>query len=181
MTDEDRDDRDDRSTLDARDGIGETPDGYRRFQRRIRLGTDDLAFERGRAMLRAWGPQIGAGMRLDVGGVPVKGGTDVLRVRIAGIVPIRAPFVVCWTTDERDRAGHAYQTLPGHPEDGRESFIVTRDRTDHGTEVWFTVTAYSRPAAWFARLGGPVTRILQNRYTNKYLLAMAVGRTGRRK
>ena len=71
--------------------------------------------------------------------------------------------------------GFAYETLPGHPENGKESFVVTRVRTPDGfDEVWFTVTAYSKPALWCSRLGGPVTRIIQNRHTNKYLRAMAI-------
>ena len=62
-----------------------------------------------------------------------------------------------------------------HPETGRESFVVTRSPGPEGfEEVWFTVTAYSRAASWYARLGGPVTRIIQKRYANKYLLAVAV-------
>ena len=72
--------------------------------------------------------------------------------------------------DGSDWAGYAYEALPGHPVLGRESFYVTR--TDGLVE--FTVTAFSKPAVWYSRLGGPVTRVVQNRYTNKYLLAMAI-------
>lgn len=166
--------------------LGPTPEGYRYFRRSIPLahafgadGAADRAFERARAMLRAWGPQIGAGMRVEVDtsealGVlpaPEVGLEGLLIARIAAAIPLRAPFrVVAAEFDGTDYAGFAYETLPGHPEQGREAFYVTRN----AGLVEFTVMAFSRPAAWYSRLGGPVTRMLQNRYTNKYLLAMAV-------
>lgn len=165
--------------------IGPVPDGYRYFRRSIPLahafGPDDpaadRAFERARAMLRAWGPQIGAGMRVEVASpdgilaAPAVGLEGRLTARVAAVVPLRAPFrIIAAEFDEADRAGFAYETLPGHPERGRESFYATR--ADGLVE--FTVTAFSKPAVWYSRLGGPVTRIIQNRYTNKYLLAMAI-------
>jgi uncharacterized protein (UPF0548 family) len=165
--------------------IGPAPDGYRYFRRSIPLAQAfgandpavDRAFERARAMLRAWGPQIGAGMRVEVASpdgmlpAPEVGMEGRLTARVAGVVPLRAPFrIITAEFDEADWAGFAYEALPGHPELGRESFYVTR--TDGLVE--FTVTAFSKPAVWYSRLGGPVTRIVQNRYTNKYLLAMAI-------
>ena len=147
------------------------------------------AFERARALLRAWGPQIGAGMRVEVGSAadagadheaeeafaslpaPSVGLEGRLVSRVAGVIPLRAPFrVITAEFDSADHAGYAYETLPGHPERGREAFYVTRGEG----LVEFTVMAFSQPAVWYSRLGGPVTRIIQDRYTNKYLLAMAV-------
>jgi uncharacterized protein (UPF0548 family) len=162
-------------------GIGDTPPGYRYLQRRILVGsvppgTADRSFERARALLQAWGPQVGAGMRVEGAPTPFSvGATAVITTRIGGVLPMRAPLRVCWVIDERDRAGFAYETLPGHPELGKESFVVTREVDGDGfVQVWFTVTAYSKAAAWYSRLGGPVTRIIQKRYANKYLRAMAV-------
>jgi uncharacterized protein (UPF0548 family) len=165
--------------------IGPAPDGYRYFRRSIPLAhafvpddpAADRAFERARAMLRTWGPQIGAGMHVEVESsdgllpAPEAGLEGRLTARVAGLVPLRAPFrIVAADFDSADWAGFAYETLPGHPERGREAFYVTR--ADGLVE--FTVMAFSQPAVWYSRLGGPITRMLQNRYTNKYLLAMAV-------
>ena len=190
--------------------LGPTPDGYRYFRRSIQLAHSfdpadaalDRAFERARAMLQAWGPQIGAGMRVEVDSaaatetaaadLDTDSGTDTdsdaedafaplpapsvglegrLISRVAGLIPLYAPFrVITAEFDSADHAGYAYETLPGHPERGREAFYVTRGEG----LVEFTVMAFSQPALWYSRLGGPVTRIVQNRYTNKYLLAMAV-------
>lgn len=171
--------------------LGPTPDGYHYFRRSIPLAHSfdpkdaalDRAFERARAMLRAWGPQLGAGMRVEAEveaeaqdlsaplPAPAVGLEARLISRVAGVIPLRAPLrVITAEFDSADHIGYAYETLPGHPERGREAFYVTR------TEglVEFTVMAFSQPAARYSRLGGPVTRIIQNRYTNKYLLAMAV-------
>lgn len=177
--------------------LGPTPDGYRYFQRSIQLAhsydpTDaglDRAFERARAMLKVWAPQIGAGTRVEVEATatadttteaeddfvplpaPSVGLEARLVSRIAGVIPLSAPIrVVAVDFDSAAHAGYAYETLPGHPERGREAFYVTREEDS----VEFTVMAYSQPALWYSRLGGPVTRMLQNRYTNKYLLAMRV-------
>lgn len=168
-------------------GLGPTPPGHRWFQRRVQLvaafdAADpalDRTFERARALLRAWGPQVGAGLRIEGAGLPPAapevGVTAVLRMRLAGVMPIAAPVRVIWTADTPERAGFAYEALPGHVEAGRESFVVTRGTGPEGlAEVWFTVTAYSRPAAWYARLGGPAARLVQHRITVRYLRAMAV-------
>lgn len=49
--------------------------------------------------------------------------------------------------------------------------MVIRDADD---TVWFEVTAFSRPAAWYTRLAGPLIPVLQRGY------ARLLGRTLRR-
>jgi uncharacterized protein (UPF0548 family) len=68
----------------------------------------------------------------------------------------------------RTRTGYGFGTLPGHPEHGEEAFLVTRDA---GGRAWFEVRAFSRPATWYARLGGPVTHRFQDRVTDGYVSA----------
>lgn len=74
-------------------------------------------------------------------------------------------------TSPPDRAGFAYGTLPGHPESGEEAFVVSRAPDG----VRFTITAFSRPATWLARLGGPVTLLGQEYFTRRYLRALRLG------
>jgi uncharacterized protein (UPF0548 family) len=45
-------------------------------------------------------------------------------------------------TPDPDRYGFAYGTLPAHPEEGEELFLVTRGGDD---TVRFEITAFSRP------------------------------------
>ena len=72
--------------------------------------------------------------------------------------------------DESDRRGFAYGTLPGHPECGEELFLVRYDPTTR--DVIAEVTAFSRHATWWSRLGAPVTSLMQLLITDRYLRAL---------
>jgi uncharacterized protein (UPF0548 family) len=62
--------------------------------------------------------------------------------------------------------GFSYGTLPGHPEVGEESFILTHRDDD---QVEFTLRAFSRPGVWYVRLSGPLGRAIQHRIARKLL------------
>ena len=83
---------------------------------------------------------------------------------------VKFPVRVIYVVDEPRRKGFAYGTLPGHPEDGEESWMV--EQRDDGS-VWITIRAFSRPATrwWWAVY--PALRIAQAYYTNRYLSALA--------
>jgi uncharacterized protein (UPF0548 family) len=63
--------------------------------------------------------------------------------------------------DEPNRWGFVYGTLPGHPEEGEEAFIVSI--SEDGI-VRFEITAFSRPANLIVRFSRPVGRGIQKRY-----------------
>ena len=84
--------------------------------------------------------------------------------------PVRAPCRVVYVVDEPDRRGFAYGTLPGHAEAGEELFAVRYDPTTGA--VYAEVTAFSRHATWWSRLGAPVTSLAQRVITNRYLRAL---------
>jgi len=71
--------------------------------------------------------------------------------------------------DEARREGFSYGTLPGHPEAGDEQFLL--ELRDDG-RIDFTITAFSRPASTFAKLGGPGSRAAQRYMTQRYLNAL---------
>lgn len=61
------------------------------------------------------------------------------------------------------RVGFAYGTLPGHVLCGEEQFMATHDR---GTgDVSFSVRKFSRPNSPLIRLGGPLVRRVQRRFS----------------
>jgi uncharacterized protein (UPF0548 family) len=70
--------------------------------------------------------------------------------------------------DEPDRYGFAYGTLSVHPEQGEESFLVTR----RGGRVVFEVVGVSRPVHPIARALPPLGNHLQDRAVHRYLTAM---------
>ncbi len=84
---------------------------------------------------------------------------------------VRSPVRVVYVIDEPQRKGFGYGTLPGHPQDGEESFIVSQ--RDDGS-VWLTVRAFSRPSSrkWWAVY--PALRVAQEILTRRYLRALAV-------
>jgi uncharacterized protein (UPF0548 family) len=148
---------------------GDLPPGFRHLRYRTYLGDGDELFRRCAedvltfAMHRATGATVRAdadraapGVRLTVG---------------AG--PLRVPCEVVWAVEEPTRAGWGYGTLPGHQAAGEEAFQVVR--AEHG-RVWFTVTAYSRPARLPMRLAGPAAVLVQQAYAR--LCGRALKRIG---
>ena len=94
------------------------------------------------------------------------GDTALMRIALGFTFPVRVIYVV----DEPRRRGFAYGTLPGHPEDGEESWMV--EHRDDGS-VWITIRAFSRPATRFWWAVYPFLRIAQGLYTERYLRALA--------
>ena len=95
-----------------------------------------------------------------------------LVVAMAAPLPMGWIDVVCRVVavvDEPDRFGFTYGTLPVHPEQGEESFTVTR--SDDGS-ITFEIVAVSRPRQPLARAFAPVARRLQAAATKGYLQAM---------
>ncbi|HYN97312.1 MAG TPA: DUF1990 domain-containing protein [Pilimelia sp.] len=117
----------------------------------IRAGDAVLSFRMHRATgarVTAAAPRAAPGVRLSVG---------------LGLGPLRitAPCEVVWVVREEDRVGFAYGTLPGHPARGEESFVVRRGADGR---VRFAVTAFSVPALWYTRAGGPAVVLFQHAY-----------------
>ena len=86
-----------------------------------------------------------------------------------GPLSLRAPVRVVGVLDEPRRRGFAYGTLPGHPESGEESFIVSIGYDDI---VTFTVQAFSRPGGMLTRVAGPVARMVQRGITDRYVRSL---------
>jgi uncharacterized protein (UPF0548 family) len=147
---------------------GERPDGYRHDRWKIDLGPDeDRRFERAGEAVLDWAAQRGAGIRI-VPDTPARTDlTFVLVLRLpVGFVLATARVVQVVQSDER--IGFAYGTLPSHPEEGEEVFLVGRS----DGRVTFEVAAFSRPRDPLARLGAPFTRWLQVRTNKTYLEAL---------
>ncbi|MDH6707799.1 uncharacterized protein (UPF0548 family) [Kitasatospora sp. MAA19] len=151
---------------------GRLPDGYAHLRRRVYLGHGTQVLERAGRYVLGWGCQLGTGFAVYPHGPAEAGATVLLRLSLPGgrwprlVIPCR----VVWTLDDPGRIGFAYGTLPGHPECGEEAFLVSMD-ADGG--VWFEVSAFSRLAAWYARLGRPVALLCQHLAVERYLAAVA--------
>jgi uncharacterized protein (UPF0548 family) len=138
---------------------GTLPSGYNHLCVRVRLRTRDLRAAADAvctfAVHRGSGARVTADAETAAPGVSVRIGLGL------GPFRIEAPCRVIWVADEPDRAGFGYGTLAGHPECGEESFMVER-AADGSLE--FVVTAFSRPAAWYTRVAGPLVPVVQRLY-----------------
>lgn len=74
------------------------------------------------------------------------------------------------------RVGFAYGTLPGHVLCGEEQFLVTHDRASG--DVTFSVRKFSRPNHPLIRLGGPLVRRIQRRFSEDALARLALAARG---
>lgn len=152
------------STLVPADGGSGT-----RYEDQVVLGTGEAAVARARHALRAWRPQRALGASITPSDVaPDLDETVVLGL---GIGPLRlaVPNRIVAVVDEPDRYGYAYGTLPGHPEQGEELFLVemAEDET-----VTCTIRVDARPADRLRRLGA-VIHPLQRFALRRYLAAIA--------
>jgi len=147
---------------------GQLPQGYDYLRAQRIVGQGKVLFEECGEIILNWGIQKGAGFRLEKSGRVATGAQNRLGLHW-GPFQTWAVCQVVYVIDEPKRKGFAYGTLPGHPERGEESFIVSIN--DEGL-VSFDILAFSKPARWFAKLGSPLLRFLQQHVTWKYLDAV---------
>jgi uncharacterized protein (UPF0548 family) len=147
---------------------GRLPTGYRHVTRVAIIGHGRVAFDQCSAAVLSWEMHRRAGLSVHASHpVAVEGAVVALVLggsRFGVVCPCRVVYVV----EEPRRRGFAYGTLPGHPEQGEESFMVAHDPDD---SVVLHVSAFSRPANALSRLGGPLTRWVQDWMTDRYVAA----------
>ena len=145
---------------------GPLPAGYHHVQKSAVIGRGRRRFEDAAEAGMRWGMLRGAGLKVEATTEVCAVGSEV----IVHLVPVRAPCRVVYVVDEPGRRGFAYGTLRGHAESGEELFLVRYDpATD---EVYADVTAFSRHATWWSKLGSPVTSAIQRLVTDRYLRAL---------
>jgi uncharacterized protein (UPF0548 family) len=161
----------DEPTFTVRDGVipEETPIGFRRIAKSIQLGRGSAAFDRAKEGVRTWRGHKILGLRIfPTATPPTTSGTIVVTLG-SGVLSIAAPCRIVTVIDEPSRFGFVYATLPGHPERGAESFIVTISDED---AVTFQIAALSTPGEMFTRMAGPLGRFVQSAATTGYLRSM---------
>jgi uncharacterized protein (UPF0548 family) len=145
---------------------GQLPAGYDHQHAERQIGTGRQRFEQAADAIMHWGMQRGSGLRVQASSeVAVVDAVVLVRM---GFLP--APCRVVYVIDEPDVRGFAYGTLPGHPESGEERFVVRRDPAS--SAVFAEVSAFSRPAAWWSKAGGPLVKVAQRVIARRYLRAV---------
>ena len=151
----------------TRDGV--LPAGYDHLQRSAVVGSGRAGFDRAAAAVFRWSAQRAAGLRIQADGPASTPGTVVLMTAGFRRLGLDIPCRVVWVVDQPDRRGFGYGTLPGHPESGEESFVVSL-RPDG--QVCYELRAFSRLATRLSRLGGPVSHRAQSLALDRYVTAI---------
>lgn len=141
---------------------------FRRSDVSARIGRGDAVWERVAHDVLRWKVKTASGFTVDAAG-PVSHGDRVnVTARVFGLAVVE-PVEVVTVIEEQDRVGFSYRTLPGHPVDGEEAFVVHRN----GDEVSLTIRSLTRAAPhglW--RVLYPVLRIAQLEARRRYLRAL---------
>jgi len=147
---------------------GASPPGFHHDHYERVLGHGEDVFEYAKEGLRNWQAHTGPGVHVLPRQTELQPGATVI-VTFGLVVALAAPCRIVEVVDEPRRWGFAYGTLPGHPEQGEEAFLLKW--TDDDT-VRFEVSAFPRPADRLVRLAGPIGRRIQQNGTNGYLTAL---------
>ena len=149
------------------------PAGYNVDHNRVQLGRGEGTWQRATEAIRGWRMFSMPWVNLHWASAPIQVGTDVaVSVRHFGFYSLNACRIV-YVVDEESpvkRLGFAYGTLGEHAESGEERFTVEWSRDDD--RVWYDILAFSRPRQMFARLGYPLSRLLQKRFAEGSKAAM---------
>jgi uncharacterized protein (UPF0548 family) len=148
---------------------GPLPAGYRHLRYRTRIGSGPEVLAAAGEAIVTFRMHRATGARITADHGRAEPGTRVT----VGLGPLRAPCQVVWVVQEERTRGFGYGTRAGHPATGEEAFLVELDDRD---QVWFSVTAFSRPAGTLMRLGGPVAVLFQHLYAR--LCGRAVRKLG---
>ena len=148
--------------------------GYFHDHRRTLLGSGEQTFRRARAALRRWEMFSVGWVQLISPDTPIECGRSVaLLIRHFGFWSLNATRIVYVIEEDDSRArrfGFGYGTLTDHAESGEERFLIEWNK---GTDqVWYDLSAFSRPKSLLAILGLPLARYLQHRFGHDSASAM---------
>jgi uncharacterized protein (UPF0548 family) len=148
---------------------GATDPAFRRSEVSAVIGVGEECWQRSVHDVLRWRVKTRSGFRVE-GSAPVQAGQfERIRAGVPGLSVVE-PVEVVEVVEEAGRAGFSYRTLPGHPVDGEEAFIVHREASG---EVVLTVRSLTRPAPqqpW--RALHPLLRIAQRVARRRYLRAL---------
>ena len=122
-----------------------------------------------RTGIRVWCAPRASGIEIVPADAPIEVDTTVAILSRLGPLHVLAACRIVAVVDEPGRFGFAYGTLPAHPVEGEEAFVVSHDG---GGDVTFRIVAFSRPHDLFTKLGSPIAGRVQARTMRKYLEGM---------
>lgn len=151
------------------------PDGWRAYERTVRLGSGTDLWDAASSAVLSWGIKTRSGFVVDPPlepGSSARPGERYWLVARIGPFRVREPVQIITTVMTGTRAALAYGTLEGHPVSGEEAFIVHRD--DVGV-VSLTLRSLTRAGRGVWRGLFPLILIAQRVYRRRYLRALRPG------
>src|SRR5262249_25810734 len=138
-------------------------------------GRGEADFERAKLALSRWRQFELGWVELFPRGASIETGTTVaILVRHPGFYSLHGCRVVFQWEDSQPEDystfGFIYGTLTNHAEIGEEAFEVTF--SPESGEVEYRILAASRPRAALAKIGYPLTRMLQAKFRRDSIAAM---------
>jgi uncharacterized protein (UPF0548 family) len=151
----------------------DVPNRYNVDRNRVFLGRGEPTWQRAMIAVRAWQMFNMPWLHLYWPTAPIEVGTTVaILVEHFGFYSLNAARIVYVVDDDGPicRYGFAYGTLTEHSERGEERFTVEWNRSEG--DVWYAILAFSRPRKALAKLGYPLSRMLQRRFAEASKAAM---------
>ena len=148
---------------------GVLPEGFHHDRYEVVLGHGSEKFQIAVQGLKTCKAHDMPGVRIFPDGGEIQSGATVVVTLGTPFVALAAPCRIVRVIDDETRWGFAYGTLPGHPEQGEESFVVS---ISSDGEVRFEIVAFSRPGDALVRLSGPLGRTIQKGGSKGYLHAL---------
>jgi uncharacterized protein (UPF0548 family) len=148
---------------------GTRPDGFHNDHFETMLGEGPDTFQRAVAGLKTWRAHRLPGMRVFPRSQEILSGATVVVTLGTPLAALAVPCRIVSVIDGQTSWGFAYGTLPGHPEQGEEAFLVS---IAPDKSVRFEIKAFSRPSDPLVRLFGPIGRAIQKGGTGGYLRAL---------
>jgi len=149
------------------------PPGYTVDHNRIQLGNGKKVYECAVDALKNWRQFDLGWVSLVPRGVKLEAGATVaVKAWACGMWSLNACRVV-YLIDEHgpvNRFGFAYGALTDHVERGEERFLIEWQRDDDN--VWYDILAFSRPRHPLVKVGFPVGRMFQKRFSRGSLAVM---------
>jgi uncharacterized protein (UPF0548 family) len=149
----------------TRDTFDSVRKDYNIDHNRILIGTGTNDFQAAVAAIKTWKMFDMPWVNLCWPDTPIEVGKNVaILVKHFGFWSLNAARIVyvIEETGNVEKFGFAYGTLQEHSERGEERFAVEFHHASN--EVWYDLLAFSTPNHILARLGYPLSRMLQRRF-----------------
>lgn len=148
-------------------GTAPVPDGFRDVSTERVVGQGMAAYRKVGYALMHWELHRAAGLQVKAQHAAVREGERVgIVIPTMGVMGVSGVCRVVAVVAEGYRTGFAYGSLPKHPVQGEESFLL---RMEPDESVVLAVRAVSKPASLYVKLAGPIAHAKQAGATRKLI------------